>query len=148
MIYVASPDETTERADSGVHAWRMARQLGAVAHRSCRRAPGEREYVRRGLDMFFSTYPSVAEGFHLKTWRAGPQAGQPKTPPTAKGLLERGLMRLNTSNRLPRLFFTDAGLAELWAMLSDRRLADPVKFAHVRQELGIDPPITPVDAGT
>jgi len=24
-------------------------------------------------------------------------------------------------------------------MMSDRRLADPKKFAHVRQELGIDP---------
>jgi hypothetical protein len=110
--------------------------------------PGEREYVRRGLDMFFSTYPSVAEGFHLKTWRSGPQAGQPKIPPTAKGLLERGLMRLDTSGRLPRLFFTDAGMAELRAMMSDRRLADPVKFAHVRQELGIDPPVAPTDTGT
>jgi len=24
-------------------------------------------------------------------------------------------------------------------MMEDRRLADPVKFAHIRQELGIDP---------
>jgi hypothetical protein len=110
--------------------------------------PSEREYVRRGLDMFFSTYPSVAEGFHLKTWRGGPQAGQPKIPPTAKGLLDRGLMRLDTSGRLPRLFFTDAGLAELRAMMSDRRLANPVKFAHVRQELGIDSPATLTDTGT
>ena len=101
--------------------------------------PGEREYIRRELDMFFSTLPSVAEGFHLKTWRGGPQAGQPKLSPNAKGLLERGLMRLDTSQRLPRLFFTDAGLAELRRMMADRRLADPKKFAHVRQELGIDP---------
>jgi hypothetical protein len=106
----------------------------------------EREYIRRELNMFFSTYPSVAEGFRLKTWRGGPQAGQPKIPPTAKGLLERGLMRLDTGGRLPRLFFTDTGLAELRAMMSDRRLADPVKFAHIRQELGIDPQVPPVDA--
>ena len=39
---------------------------------------------------------------------------------------------------LPRLFFTDAGLAELRRMMADRRLADPKKFAHVRQELGLD----------
>lgn len=104
--------------------------------------PSEREYVRRGLSMFFSTYPSVADGFHLKTWRSGPQAGRPKIPLTAKGLLERGLMRLDTSGRLPRLLFTDAGLAELRAMMSDRRLADPVKFAHVRREVGIDPPVS------
>jgi hypothetical protein len=25
-------------------------------------------------------------------------------------------------------------------MMSDGRLADPEKFAHIRQELGIDPP--------
>jgi hypothetical protein len=108
--------------------------------------PGEREYIRRELDMFFSTLPSVAEGFQLKTWRGGPQAGQPKLSPNAKGLLERGLMRLDTSQRLPRLFFTDAGLAELRRMMADRRLADPTKFAHVRQELGIDPGLeTPPD---
>src|SRR5271166_4533302 len=34
--------------------------------------PHERDYIRQELDMFFSTYPTVAEGFHLKTWRGGP----------------------------------------------------------------------------
>jgi hypothetical protein len=101
--------------------------------------PRERDYIRRELDMFFSTYPRIADGFQLKTWRSGPQAGQAKLPPTAKGLVDRGLMRLDTSERLPRLFFTEAGMAELRAMMMDRRLADPAKFAHVRQELGIDP---------
>ena len=38
-----------------------------------------------------------------------------------------------------RAFFTEAGLAALRAMMTDRRLANPVTFAHVRQELGIDP---------
>ena len=47
--------------------------------------PGEREYIRRELDMFFSTYPTVAEGFQVKTWRGGPQAGQPKLPPELTG---------------------------------------------------------------
>jgi hypothetical protein len=101
--------------------------------------PRERDYIRRELDMFFSTYPRIADGFQLKTWRGGAQAGQPKVPPTAKGLVDRGLMRLATGERLPRLFFTEAGMAELRAMMMDRRLADPAKFAHVRQELGIDP---------
>jgi hypothetical protein len=101
--------------------------------------PGERDYIRRELDMFFSTLPTVVEGFQLKTWRGGLEAGKPKLSPVAKGLLERGLMRLDTSQRLPRLFFTDAGLTELRTMMADRRLADPKKFAHVRQELGIDP---------
>jgi hypothetical protein len=69
-------------------------------------ASGERDYIRRELDMFFSTLPTVAEGFQLKTWRGGPEAGKPKIPPSARGLLERGLMRLATNERLPRLFFT------------------------------------------
>ncbi|MEA2728620.1 MAG: hypothetical protein QOF70_3095 [Acetobacteraceae bacterium] len=34
--------------------------------------PGERDYNRREFDMFFSTYPTVAEGFQLKIWRGGP----------------------------------------------------------------------------
>jgi hypothetical protein len=100
---------------------------------------GERDYIRRELDMFFSTYPTVADGFLLKTWRGGPQAGQPKLPPPAKSLLERGLMRLDSSQRMPRLFFTETGMIELRKMMSERRLADPTKFAHVRQELGLDP---------
>jgi 2-hydroxychromene-2-carboxylate isomerase len=101
--------------------------------------PGERDYIRRQLDRFFSTLPTVAEGFQLKTWRGGPEAGKPKLPPIAMGLVERGLMRLDTEERLPRLFFTETGLAMLRAMMADRRFADPEKFAHVRQELGIDP---------
>jgi hypothetical protein len=48
-------------------------------------------------------------------------------------------MRLDAGSRTPRLFFTDAGLIELRAMMADRRLADPMKFAHIRQELGNDP---------
>lgn len=97
--------------------------------------------------MFFSTLPSLAEGFQLKTWRGGANAGQPKIPPVARGLLERNLVRLDPTGRFPRMFFTDAGLAELRRMMMERRFADPVKFAHIRQELGIDappePPVTP-----
>jgi 2-hydroxychromene-2-carboxylate isomerase len=100
--------------------------------------PAERDYIRRELDMFFSTLPTVAEGFPLKTWRGGPQAGQPKFSPAAKSLLERGLMRLDATSRLPRLFFTEPGLKALRMMMADRRLANPEKFAHVRQELGLD----------
>ncbi len=99
----------------------------------------ERAYIRTELDMIFSTLPTVANGFHLKTWRGGPDRGKPKISPVAKGLLERGLMRLDTGGRLPRLVFTETGIAALRAMMNDRRFADPKKFAHVRQELGIDP---------
>ena len=101
--------------------------------------PAEREYIRHELDQFFSTFPSVAEGLQLRTWRGGPHKGQPKLPPPAKALVDRGLMRLDRSSNLPRLFFTVAGMAALRQMMGDRRFADPVKFAHVRRELGIDP---------
>jgi hypothetical protein len=98
----------------------------------------ERDYIRRELDMFFSTFPTVAEGFQLRVWRGGAQAGQPKLPPAAKTLLERGLMRLDTTSRVARLFFTEPGLDALRVMMADRRLANPEKFAHVRQELGLN----------
>ena len=99
----------------------------------------EREYIRRELNQFFSTFPSVADGFPLKLWRTGPQAGQPKIPAAAQGLLDRGLMRLDATQRMPRLFFTDTGLAALRELMANRRIADPVRFGHVRRELGIDP---------
>jgi hypothetical protein len=47
-------------------------------------------------------------------------------------------MRLNVTSRLPRLSFTDQRLDALRAMMTDRRLANPEKFAHVRQELGLE----------
>ena len=100
---------------------------------------GERAYIRGELDQFMSSLPTVAEGFMLKTWRGGPNAGQPKLPVSAQGLVERGLMRLDPAARPPRLFFTKTGLAALREMMSDGRFADPRKFAHVRQELGVEP---------
>jgi hypothetical protein len=98
----------------------------------------EREYVRRELDQFFGTLPSAADGFQLRIWRGGPHRNQPKLPPAAKSLLERGLMRLDEEGRLPRLFFTDAGMDALKRMMANARLADPSKFAHIRAELGVD----------
>ena len=100
--------------------------------------PTERDNIRRELDQCFSTLPTVAEGFQLNTWRGGPNKGQPKLPPAAKSLLERGLMRLDQSSPIPRLFFTETGIVALRQMIADRRLADPLKFAHIRRELGID----------
>jgi hypothetical protein len=93
-----------------------------------------------GHDGYFTTLPTVAEGLMLRTWRTGPRAGQPKLGPAAQSLLDRGFVSLDADSRLPRLFFTETGLAALRRMMRDRRLADPEKFAHIRVELGIDPP--------
>ena len=46
-------------------------------------------------------------------------------------------MQLETSQRLPRLFFTETGAAP---MMADR-LAVPKKFAHIRRKLAIDMPV-------
>ena len=97
----------------------------------------EREYIRRELDQFFSTLPTVADGFSLKIWRGGPQKGEPKLPPAALTLLERGMMRLDRSRAIPRVLFTETGIAALRQMMADARLADPGRFAHIRRELGI-----------
>ena len=85
--------------------------------------------------MFFLTLPSVAEGFLIRTWQGGPHKGEPKLSSAAQSLLDRRLARLDRSVRLPRLFLTPEGVAAL-----RRMMADPRKFAHIRRELGIDPP--------
>ena len=98
----------------------------------------ERELIRRELGVRFSQLPSVAGGLMLRTWRGGPQAGQPKVPPAVRTMLERGLVRLCTDQPWPRAHFTPAGLAALREMARDRRLLDPVRYAHVCQELELD----------
>src|SRR6201995_4880903 len=106
----------------GSAAW--AGQAGLMDRRHMNRqtpvtgfSASERDYIRRELDMFFSTLPTVAEGFQLKTWRGGPQAGQPKFSPAAKSLLERWLMRLDATSRPARLFFTNDVLDALRMMM-------------------------------
>ena len=101
------------------------------------RAP-ERDLIRRELGMRFSQFPSVAGGLFLRTWRGEPQAGQPKVPPPVRSMLERGLVALRTDRGWTRAYFTPAGLDALREMARDRRLLDPVRYAHVCQELELD----------
>ena len=97
----------------------------------------EREYIRRELDLFFGTLPSVADGFQLRTWRGGLLAGQPKLPPPVRTMIDSGLMEIRTGAPMPRAYFTEKGLGALRRLASDRRYMDPHKFAHVRTELGL-----------
>ena len=99
--------------------------------------PKEREYIRRELDIFFGTLPSVADGFQLRTWRGGPHAAQPKIPAPLRTMVDRGLMEVRTGTPMPKAFFTESGLVALRLLASDRRYMDPQKFAHVRTELGL-----------
>jgi hypothetical protein len=67
----------------------------------------EREYIRRELDLFFGTLPSLADGFQLRTWRSGPLAGQPPALRTIR-ISIRPLSTIDTP--LPRAYFTERGL--------------------------------------
>lgn len=97
----------------------------------------ERAYIRRELDEVLATLPAAADGFLVRTRKTGANAGNPKIPPAAQSLLERGLMRLERRPS-PRLFFTEFGWAALRRMMSNPQQADPKKFAHIRRELGIE----------
>ena len=99
--------------------------------------PQERDLIRREFCQHFGQDPRAADGFLLRTWHSGPQAGQPKLPSAVQSMLERGLVEIRTG-RGPRAVFTPTGLAALRQLLSDRRAMDPVRFAHLRRELGLD----------
>jgi hypothetical protein len=98
----------------------------------------ERDLIRREMGLHFGQYPSLAEGLLLRSWRGGPQKGEPKLPPAVRSMLERGLVELRTERSGPRAFFTEAGFEALRQLLRDRRAMDPTRFAHLRRELGLD----------
>lgn len=131
-MLTASRDRTTALRNAILILMTKAETITTLAF-----TPGERSYIRRELDLFFTTLPTVAEGFQLKTWKTGPLTGQPKLPPAAKSLVERGLMQLEVTSPPPRLFFTEKGRTALRSVMADPRLADPQKFAHIRRELGL-----------
>jgi hypothetical protein len=97
----------------------------------------ERDIIRRELGQHFGSFPSVAEGMFLRVWRGGPLAGKPKLPPAIQTMMARGLVEIQTDRGMPRAFFTQAGLAALRQLAKDRRLLDPVRYAHIRHELGL-----------
>ncbi len=100
----------------------------------------ERALIRREMGMRFGQYPSLADGPFLRAWRGGPQKGEPKLPPAVQSLLARGLVEIRPGRLGFRAVFTEAGLVALRLLLRDRRAMDPARFAHLRQELGLDAP--------
>jgi hypothetical protein len=98
----------------------------------------ERDLIRREFGQHFSSYPSLAEGIFLRTWRGGPQAGQPKLPPAIQTMIARGLVEVRMDGRTTKAFFTEAGLASLREFARNRRYLDPIGYAHVRRELGLE----------
>jgi hypothetical protein len=101
----------------------------------------ERALLRREFFPRFGQAPSLADGIWLRTWRSGAQAGQPKIPPAVASMLARGLLELRpaTGPGGARAYFTQAGYAALRLLAQDRRALDPKQYAHVREELGLEP---------
>jgi len=81
----------------------------------------ERDLIRWQLCVRFGQAPQAADGIYLRTWRGGPQAGQPKVPKVVMG------------GR--RALFTPLGLDALRHMLQDRRALNLDQFAHLHEEL-------------
>lgn len=98
----------------------------------------ERDLIRRELHPRFGQDPAVADGIMLRTWRGGPNAGQPKLPPAVRTMIERGLAEVHTGGRWPTAHFTAGGLAALRQLAQDRRAIDPARYANVWRELGVD----------
>src|ERR671938_378407 len=77
-------------------------------------SPAERDLIRLELMPRFGQEPDLANGLFLRTWRGGPQRGQPKIPKAIQTMLDRGLVRIGT-NPMGRAaaFFTETGLEGL-----------------------------------
>jgi hypothetical protein len=101
----------------------------------------ERALLRLEFFPRFGQAPSLANGIWLRTWRSGAKAGQPKIPAAAASMLARGLLELRPAAGPGgiRAYFTAAGYAALRLLAQDRRALDPKQYAHVRQELGLEP---------
>ena len=99
----------------------------------------ERDLIRREMGQRFGQYPELANGLFLRPWRAGPQKGEPKIPSAIQSMIDRGLVTVRPGpHGRQAAFFTEAGLDGLRQLLLNRRAMDPERFAHLRQELGID----------
>ena len=95
--------------------------------------------LRGAFYVRFGQPPSLADGIWLRIWRGGPQAGQPKIPSAVASMLARGLLELRPARVGSAAYFTEAGLAALRLFAQDRRALNPLEYAHVRQQLGLDP---------
>ena len=98
----------------------------------------ERDLIRREFCRHFGQDPLIADGLFIRTWRTGEREGQPKIPPAAQSMLDRGLVEIRPARLGCTGFFTAAGLQELRVLLQDRRAMDPERFGHLRCELGLD----------
>jgi hypothetical protein len=98
----------------------------------------ERDLIRSVFSQHFSQFPRLEDGIFLRTWRAGPQARRPKIPAAMQGMVDRGWVEVRTHGPLARAYFTEDGRRALRELASNPRHLDPTKFAHLREELGLN----------
>ncbi len=99
----------------------------------------ERALLRHEFFVRFGQAPLLADGIRLRSWRTGPHAGQPKLPPAVASMIARDLVTLQSDRIGASVQFTDAGYAALHLLAQDRRALNPLTYAHLRQELGLEP---------
>src|SRR3954453_1750033 len=103
--------------------------------------PQERELIRLELMPRFGQEPDLADGLFLRTWRDGPQKGQPKIPKAIQSMVDRGLVKIGTNpTGRAAAFFTKAGLEGLRQLLRESRAMGPVRYGYVRRALGVGDP--------
>ena len=112
----------------------------------------ERALLRHEFFVRFGQAPLLAHGIRLRSWRTGPQAGQPKLPPAVVSMLARGLVVLQSDRIGPLAHFTDASYAALRVLAQDGRALNPLTYAHLHQELElksllVEEPQCPQDGG-
>lgn len=100
----------------------------------------ERALLRFEFLVRFGQAPRLAAGMWLRTWRGGPQAGQPKVSPAVRSMLDRGLVTIELVRPGARAYFTEAGYAALRLLAQDRRALNPAQYGHLLEELGLKPP--------
>ena len=98
----------------------------------------ERALLRQEFFVRFGQAPLLAHGIRLRRWRTGPQAGQPKLPPAVVSMIVRGLVALQSDRVGASAQFTEAGYVALRTLAQDRRALNPLTYAHLRQELGLE----------
>lgn len=99
----------------------------------------ERALLRLEFLVRFGQAPLLADGIRLRSWRTGPQAGQAKLPPAVASMIARDLVTLYPDRIGASAQFTAAGYAALRLLAQDRRALNPLTYAHLRQELGLEP---------
>ena len=99
----------------------------------------ERALLRQEFFVRFGQAPLLAHGIRLRSWRTGLKAGQPKLPPAVASMITRGLVTLQSDRVGASAQFTEAGYVALRLLAQDRRALNPLTYAHLRQELGIEP---------